>query len=40
MNVLKDGRFWLGVLMGYLLLVVFPQMNVRAMGVKASVGRA
>lgn len=40
MAILKDGRFWLGFLFGYLLLVVFPQMNVRAMGVKASVGRA
>ena len=40
MGVLKDSRFWIGVLVGYLVLVVFPQMNVRAMGVKASVGRA
>ena len=40
MNVLKDGRFWAGVLVGYLFLVVFPQMSLRAMGVKASVGRA
>ena len=40
MNVLKDGKFWLGFFVGYFLLVIFPQFNVRAMGVKASVGRA
>ncbi len=40
MGILKDGRFWVGFLVGYFLLVVFPAMNVRAMGVKASVGRA
>ncbi len=39
MRVLKSGQFWAGVLVGYLVLVVFPQMNIRAMGVKASVGR-
>lgn len=40
MGILKDGRFWAGVLVGYFLLVIFPQANIRAMGVKASVGRA
>lgn len=40
MSALKDGRFWLGFAAGYLFLVVFPQFNVRLMGVKASVGRA
>lgn len=39
-SVLSDGRFWAGVLVGYFLLVIFPQLNVRAAGVKASVGRA
>ena len=38
-TVLKDKHFWFGVFVGYLLLVVFPQLNVRALGVKASVGR-
>lgn len=40
MKVLKDGRFWGGVLVGYFLLVIFPQANIRVMGVKGSVGRA
>lgn len=39
MGVLKDQRFWLGFVAGYVFLVVFPQFNVRAFGVKASVGR-
>lgn len=39
MGILKDHRFWLGVLAGYLLLVFFPQANVRAAGVKASIGK-
>ena len=39
MRVLRNGHFWAGVLVGYLILVVFPQMNIRAMGVKASIGR-
>jgi hypothetical protein len=38
--VLKDKRFWAGVVVGYVLLVAFPQLNVRALGVKANVGRA
>ena len=38
--MLKDHRFWVGFLAGYFLLVVFPQLNVRAFGVKASLGRA
>lgn len=40
MHILKDGRFWAGVVVGYLILVLFPQLNVRVMGVKASVGRS
>ncbi len=39
MNILKDGRFWGGFFVGYFFLVIFPQFNIRAMGVKASVGR-
>lgn len=40
MSFLKDPRFWGGVVAGYLLLVCFPSLNVRAFGVKASVGKA
>jgi hypothetical protein len=40
MGILKDSKFWVGFLAGYFLLVIFPQLNVRVMGVKASVGRA
>lgn len=40
MGFLKDGRFWGGFATGYFFLVVFPQFNIRLMGVKASVGRA
>ena len=40
MGVLKDQRFWIGFFAGYFLLVLFPQLNVRVLGVKASVGRA
>ena len=32
--MLRDKRFWAGVIAGYLLLVFFPQFNIRAMGVK------
>ena len=32
--MLRDKRFWAGVLVGYFLLVIFPQLNIRAMGVK------
>jgi hypothetical protein len=39
-GIVKDHRFWVGFVVGYLFLVVFPQFNVRAMGVKASVGKA
>lgn len=39
MGVLKDGRFWAGFAAGYFFLVVFPQFNIRLMGVKASVGK-
>ena len=34
MSFLKSGQFWAGVLVGYLLLVVFPQFNVRTMAAK------
>jgi hypothetical protein len=40
MGIVKDGRFWIGFLVGYFLLVIFPQLNVRVMGVKASLGKA
>lgn len=40
MGFLKNGHFWGGFAVGYLFLVVFPQFNLRLMGVKASVGRA
>jgi len=33
-GVLKDGRFWAGVIVGYLFLVVFPQFNIRTMSGK------
>jgi hypothetical protein len=36
MGMLKDHRFWTGLLVGYLLLVIFPQLNVRSMLVKKS----
>ena len=40
MAVLKNKHFWVGVVVGYLLLVVFPQLNVRGqLGAKAA-GRA
>jgi len=32
--VLKDKRFWGGVVVGYLLLVVFPQLNIRSVAAK------
>jgi len=32
--MLRDRRFWAGVVVGYLLLVVFPQLNVRTLAVK------
>jgi hypothetical protein len=40
MGIVKDGRFWIGFLVGYFLLVIFPQLNIRVMGVKASLGKA
>ena len=40
MGVVRDHRFWLGFLAGYFFLVLFPQFNLRLMGVKASVGKA
>lgn len=29
MGVLKDGRFWIGVAVGYLLLSFMPQLSIR-----------
>ena len=29
MGVLKDSRFWIGVLAGYLLLTFMPQLSIR-----------
>ncbi len=40
MAVLKDPRFWDGVVVGYLIVVAFPSLNIRALGVRASVGKA
>lgn len=34
MKALRSGQFWAGVLVGYLLLVAFPQLNIRAMGAR------
>lgn len=34
MKTLKCGHFWFGVLVGYLLLVVFPQLSIRTMSGK------
>ena len=34
MRVLKDGKFWAGVVVGYLVLVLFPQFNIRTMSGK------
>lgn len=33
-SALKDGKFWAGVVVGYLVLVLFPQFNVRTMAGK------
>jgi len=33
-SALKDGKFWCGVIAGYLFLVVFPQFNIRTMAGK------
>jgi hypothetical protein len=30
-EALRSGRFWAGVLVGYLFLVVFPQFNIRTL---------
>ena len=32
--MLRSKQFWAGVLVGYLLLVVFPQLNIRNAAVK------
>jgi hypothetical protein len=32
MNWLKDPRFWAGVVVGYLLVVLLPQLSFRASG--------
>lgn len=34
MRMLKSGQFWAGVVVGYLVLVLFPQFNVRTMAGK------
>lgn len=34
MRFLRNGTFWGGFITGYLLLVIFPQLNVRTMAVK------
>jgi hypothetical protein len=34
MRALKDGKFWAGVVVGYMVLVLFPQFNVRTMAGK------
>ena len=33
MRFLKSGTFWGGFITGYLLLVIFPQLNVRAVAI-------
>lgn len=38
MRVLKSGTFWAGVVAGYLVLVLFPQLNVRTMAAKPGKG--
>jgi hypothetical protein len=30
-RLLRSGQFWAGVLVGYILLVAFPQLNIRSM---------
>jgi hypothetical protein len=30
MGILKDSRFWIGVVTGYLLLMFLPQLSVRS----------
>ena len=35
MRFLTSGQFWAGVIVGYLLLTVFPQLSIRSMGAKA-----
>ena len=34
MRFLKSGTFWGGFVTGYLLLVIFPQLNIRAAAIK------
>jgi hypothetical protein len=34
MGILKDGRFWIGAVVGYLFLVCFPQFNIRTRGAR------
>ena len=34
MRFLRSGHFWGGLLTGYFLLVIFPQLNVRTMAAK------
>lgn len=35
-GVLKDGRFWMGVLVGYLLVVFVPQLSIKGRMGKSS----
>lgn len=39
MKALKDGRFWAGVVVGALLLILFPQVNPRMMAGKKGKGK-
>jgi hypothetical protein len=32
MKFLRSGQFWGGVIVGYLLLMVFPQLSIRTVG--------
>jgi hypothetical protein len=36
--ILKDGRFWVGFLVGYLICVFLPQLSVKRLTSKASGG--
>ena len=40
MKWLKAPEFWGGVLVGYLLVVAFPAINVRVAGIRGGVGKA
>ena len=38
MGILKDSRFWIGVLAGYLLVIFVPQVSFKNMGTKKAGG--